>query len=267
MHIVFHGEDAVALAKSFELDASLDAPIMTIQDDFSFGPIFEMFSSEEMAIRESWWMQLFPETSAPANFLQQLEQIKEELGKDDAEKLWIWVAPNNRDVAGYYALVAYLKEMASRIEVIFLNNLPFINEKGSIFYPDFLSEISAPEFIKAKKLVRPISPTEIELDPDEWNRLCKEEKNIRTYEGGKKLIARADDFYDSKIKESINLQWQKATKIIQAIQAKCKMKQNESFILSRIYKLIEEEVVESKGDISNKKEWEFKKAEASGKSE
>lgn len=267
MHIVFHGDDAVALAKSFELDATLESPIITIQDDFSLGPIFETFSLEEIANRESWWMQLFPEAAAPENFLQQLEQIKEQLEKEDAAKLWIWVAPNNRDVSGYYALVAHLLECASKMEVIFLNNLPFINEKGSIFYPDFLSEIPPAEFIKAKKLVRLISPTEIELDPDEWNRLCKEGKNIRTYEGGKKLIAHNDDFYDSKIKECIQGQWQKATKILQLIQTKCKMKQNESFILSRIYKMVDEELIESRGDFSNKKEWEFKKMETSGKSE
>ena len=69
-----------------------------------------------------------------------------------------------------------------------LNNLPFINEKGNVFYPVSLSEIPAREFVKARKLARPVSAAEFETDPDEWTRLASENKNLRVLEGGKKII-------------------------------------------------------------------------------
>ena len=41
-------------------------------------------------------------------------------------------------------------------------NLPFINEKGNVFYPISLAEIPAREFVKAKRLARPVSTAEFE---------------------------------------------------------------------------------------------------------
>ena len=44
--------------------------------------------------------------------------------------------------------------------------------KGQFFYPNNLFEIQPKEFLKAKKLARPISLSEFETDPDEWKKLC-----------------------------------------------------------------------------------------------
>ena len=37
-----------------------------------------------------------------------------------------------------------------------------------------LQEIQPKEFLKAKKLARPITLSEFEVDPDEWKKLCDE---------------------------------------------------------------------------------------------
>ena len=67
------------------------------------------------------------------------------------------MAPNQHDVCGYYWLMNQLKEFEGRIYILSLNNLPFINDKGTIFYPRDLFEIPPKEFIKAKKLARPVT--------------------------------------------------------------------------------------------------------------
>lgn len=68
---------------------------------------------------------------------------------------------------------------------MYLNNLPFINEKGSIFYPDHIGNIPPRELVKAKKLARQVTVSEFEIDPDEWTRLQNEEKDVRILEGVK----------------------------------------------------------------------------------
>jgi len=47
--------------------------------------------------------------------------------------------------------------------VLYFNNLPFINEKGQIFYPTVLHEILPKEFLKAKKLNRKVTLSEFEV--------------------------------------------------------------------------------------------------------
>ena len=67
-----------------------------------------------------------------------------------------------------------------------LNNLPFLNDKGQLFYPTYLNEIQPKEFLKAKKLARPITLSEFEIDPDEyrlhkatiWHVVASSETNV-----------------------------------------------------------------------------------------
>ncbi|MFX9061550.1 DUF1835 domain-containing protein, partial [Acinetobacter baumannii] len=93
--------------------------------------------------------------------------------EEDADiEVWVWMGQNAHDVCGYYWVISQFKDFAGRIHVLYLNNLPFFNEKGNIFYPTHLHEIQPKEFIKAKKLARPISLSEFEVDPDEWKKIC-----------------------------------------------------------------------------------------------
>ena len=73
------------------------------------------------------------------------------------KKSWIWTAPNQHDVSGYYWLMSQLKEFEGSVYILSLNNLPFINEKGHIFYPKIYLKFQPREFLKAKKLARPVT--------------------------------------------------------------------------------------------------------------
>ena len=84
-----------------------------------------------------------------------------------------------------------------------MNNLPFINDKGQIFYPSWLNEIQPSEFLKAKKLARPVTLSEFEIDPDEWKKLCDENAMVRILEGGKKIAGKEETFYDSEILKNL----------------------------------------------------------------
>ena len=64
-------------------------------------------------------------------------------------------------------------------------------------------EIQPKELLKAKKLARPITMSEFEVDPDEWKKLCAENATVRILEGGKKIVSREETFYDSEIMKNL----------------------------------------------------------------
>jgi hypothetical protein len=137
--------------------------------------------------------------------------------------------------------------------VLYFNNLPFINEKGQIFYPTVLHEIQPKEFLKAKKLNRKVTLSEFEVDPDEWKKLCTENAIVRILEGGKKIVSKNEDFYDKDILSGLSNEWQKGNRAMQSILGKMKVKTGDVFLLWRMKKLAEEEKIEINGDTS--KSW------------
>jgi hypothetical protein len=192
IHIVFQEADVAPLLKSFELDETLKGEIMQVKDDYAVGPLLNIYEAAGIEARRKWW----EEVSAGTGYFTKIETrevddakmlsgLIEKLKEDEEEVVWIWAAQNQHDVSGYYWLMSQLKEFQGRVFILYLNNLPFINEKGHIFYPANLFEIQPKEFIKAKKLARPVTLSEFEVDPDEWTKLCTENKGVRILEGGK----------------------------------------------------------------------------------
>ena len=265
MHIVFHREDANTLARSFELDHSFSQELIVIPDDYSLGPINEIDSNEGYRHRQEWWGKVRGEVSADQENSGTetgailIKSIKERLDSDDEEVVWIWVAANKKDVCGYYWLISQMNIYESRIFVLHLNNLPFINEKGGIFYPEYLYQIPPKEFLKAKKLARPVTPSEFEIDGDEWLKLGNENKTVRILDGAKKLSQHNADFFDASLMSFIPSDYQKVGKIIYQYLSKSKIIVDEDFVFWRIRSLVEDQSIEAQGDMKNKKDLEVKK--------
>src|ERR1700730_5004068 len=182
IHIVFQPADADILKKSFELDPSMQGDVVVIADDYAVGPLKDVYSAESIEIRKQWWREVLAggdydglvDSDAAPDDTATLAALTERLRNEPEETVWIWAAQNKHDVSGYYWLMSQLKDFQGRGFILYLNNLPFINEKGNIFYPEWLEVIPPREFIKAKRLARPITLSEFEVDPDEWTRICNE---------------------------------------------------------------------------------------------
>ena len=262
IHIVFEPSGAEVLAKSMELDESLQGEVFVIKDDYAVGPLENLDTPEGWQARRDWWKMLL-ENSAYTDSLSMvddkltLKQIKDKL--TDGEEAWIWAAQNQHDVCGYYWLMSQLPEFQGKVQILYLNNLPFINEKGNIFYPTNLYEIQPKEFLKAMKLARPITPAEFEIDPDEWKKLCDENAVVRLLEGGKKIISSEATFYDKDIMANVTKAWQKASRVITVTLNKMKIKTGDVFLAWRIQELGKAETIELQGDITKGwKEFEIK---------
>lgn len=253
LHIVFQQADIDVLKKAIELDETLAGDILQIKDDYAVGPLGNIYEAEGYQSRRDWWKMLL-EFSPYADSLDIVDDkltvhnLLKLLDEDAALQVWIWMGQNQHDVCGYYWLMSQLKNYQGRIFVLYLNNLPFINEKGSLFYPTALHEIQPKEFLKAKKLARPITLSEFEVDPDEWKKLCNENAGVRLLEGGKKIISKEENFYDTDILSVITAEPQKLNKIFTQLFGKMKIKTGDVFLAWRIRKLIEEGILTAEGD-------------------
>ena len=265
IHIVFQEADVPALQKSFELDESMRGDVFEIKDEFAVGPIRDIYQPESVEARKQWWREILAggdyDGLVDDGHVDDQKTVREliaRLNEDQSEIVWIWAAQNKHDVSGYYWLISQLKDFHGRIFLLYLNNLPFINEKGNIFYPTHLSEIAPREFVKAKKLARPVTLSEFEIDPDEWARLQTEDKGVRILEGGKKLVQYDYDFYDKDLQKFISSDWQKASKLINTYLHKATHKTGDAFLLWRLKQIIATGDLDVQGEIKNMKDFEVK---------
>lgn len=266
IHVVFNESAVEVLEKSFEIDDNILGDIVEIKDDFSVGSILDLSTPEGWQMRKTFWNSI-----ATDNADEDVEQvavmsqdkltvhhINKLLTDKEDTNLWIWIGQNERDVCGYYWLLSQLKEQAGKLHVLHLNNLPFINEKGSIFYPVNIAEILPKELIKARRLYRQVSMAEIELDGDEWKKLCSDIANIRSLEGAKKIISRPDNFYDKDIVKLIGNDTFKTHRLIAHLSTKLKINKPELFWIWRLKHLAECNVLIANGDWSKLKDMSFK---------
>ncbi|MBL7739382.1 MAG: DUF1835 domain-containing protein [Chitinophagaceae bacterium] len=256
IHIVFNESEIDLMKQVLELDETLAGDVLQIKDDFAVGPLADIDTEEGWQARVEWWRSLlqgspYKETLA-GSFDDRLtvKEIKDRLNASPDEQVWIWMGQNQHDVCGYYWLLSQFKDYAGRIMSLYMNNLPFINEKGQIFYPSWLHEIQPKEFLKAKKLARPVTTSEFEVDPDEWKKICDENAVVRILEGGKKIASKDETFYDNEIVKNVTQEWQKATRVLTNTLHRMKIKTGDVFIMWRLKALIAGGKVEPMGDVS-----------------
>jgi hypothetical protein len=267
IHIVFQSKDVDALKKSFDMETSLQGDIIQIADDYAVGPLADLSTKEGREARKQWWREILAggdydgivDNASSAGDDATVTALKDRLAGDAQELVWIWAAQNKHDVSGYYWLMSQLKDFQGRAFILYLNNLPFINEKGNIFYPVNLSEIPPREFLKARKLARPITLSEFEIDPDEWGRLANEtDKGVRILEGGKKLSQHPYTYFDEELKKFITGDWIKASKLIHQFLSKAKQTTGDAYLLWRLKQLIAAGELDAQGELKSMKDFEIK---------
>ncbi|QES89400.1 DUF1835 domain-containing protein [Rhizosphaericola mali] len=242
IHIVFEPSGAEVLKKSITLDESLDGEILVIKDDFAAGPVANIYDAEGFQARKAWWQSVL-EFSPYTDQLDIVDdkmtvhQLKKKL-EETEENVWIWMGQNPHDVCGYYWLISQLADYQGKIQVIYLNNLPFINEIGGIFYPQYLHEIQPKEFLKAKRLARPVTLSEFELDPDEWRKICREDEMVRILEGGKKIASKDVSFFDKDILDALGEKTVKLPRLLSSLLPKMSIKTGDAFLVWRIRELV-----------------------------
>src|SRR5438477_3114491 len=130
IHIVFQQSDIDTLKKAIDLDETLQGEIIQVEDEFAVGPIADIYETEGYQLRRDWWKKVLENSP----YTEQINIVDDKLAvhklieklQDASQQVWIWVAPNQHDVCGYYWLVSQLKEFEGKVYILSLNNLPFI---------------------------------------------------------------------------------------------------------------------------------------------
>ncbi len=256
LHIVFQQADVDVIKKAMELDASLQGEVFEIKDEWGVGPLAAIDTEEGWQLRQDWWREVLKdspygtETVGTFDDRETVKSIKQRLNENESEEVWIWMGQNQHDVTGYFWLMPQLREYQGRLMILYLNNLPFINEKGQLFYPWGVHEILPKEAVKAKRLARAITLSEFEVDPDEWKKISDENAIVRILEGGKKIVGKESSFYDSEILKNITGDWQKAWRVLSNTLHRMKIKTGDVFIMWRLRELINEGKIDVTGEVS-----------------
>jgi hypothetical protein len=269
IHVVFNETDVEVLKQAIALDETLAGDVLLVRDDYAVGPLNDIHTPEGREARKSWWSEVLAGTDRLASLEEGLvddeavvSDILKRMEDDPEETVWVWMAQNKHDVCGYYWLLVGLKELMGRVHVLYLNNLPFINEKGQLFYPQWLSQIRPSEFMKAKRLARPVTMGEFEVDTDEWSKLCAMPDGVRLLEGGKKLVTKGLDFYDEELSRHVTPDWQKANKVINHFLNKSKETTGDAYLLWRLKTLVSSGGVDVQGELRGIRDFEVKKSPA-----
>lgn len=254
IHIVFNESEIELMQKVGELEPTLAGDVWQIRDDFAVGPLAALDTEEGWAARNAWWKELLENSPYDAAIASEIDdrktvqQLIDRLTENPDEQIWIWMGQNQHDVCGYYWLMPQLRAFQGRVMILYMNNLPFINEKGQLFYPSWLHEIQPKELIKARILCRPITLSEFEVDPDEWKKLVEENATVRMLEGGKKIAGKGEDFYDAELLKNVTADWQKATRVLTNTLNRMKIKTGDVFLMWRMKELIKNGRLEVTGD-------------------
>ena len=260
-HFVVGDEAAKPLIEAVATEPSMEGEVIVLRDLLHIGPLQKSEGQSFSELRSAWWQNVAPNDKAPIQVddMERVLEVSSQMFKDEDVRAWIWMAPWPADVSAYHWLIKYLSKHAGRFFLVNIANLPFLNEAGKVYYPKNISEILPKELIKARKLARPVTPAEVEVDGDEWNKLVAEDSGIRTHEGGKKLTARDDNFYDAQLISFCSQQFQKAAKIIQAALTKFNIPTGDLYLSWRLRRLASDGLLLLKGDVTKTfRDWEVK---------
>lgn len=235
--------------------------VVVMKDILHVGPLLRGEGQSFSALRSEWWQQVAPEAKSPIEVtdLERLLEVSNELYKDKDAVAWFWMAPWPADVCVYHWMLPYLGKHTGRFLLLNLANLPFLNDAGKVFYPKNISELLPRELIKARKLARPVTAAELEMDGDAWQKLVAENAGIRTLEGGKKLRSQAENFYDGQLVSALSLQPQKASRALHQAMSKHTLPTGDAFLAWRLRAMAEAGLIELLGDAGRPyKEWEVR---------
>ncbi len=263
VHLICGAEAGRRLTDAVGAEESLSGPVFTLLDRLHHGPLQRAEGTSFAQLRTAYWNALdgTPESDSekvpPA--AQDEEKVLEAfnlLQKYPAAQVWFWMAPHAADVTAYYFLLRYLHKHTGRFFLLHIAGLPFLNEEGKVFFPQSFGELSQREFLKARRLARPVSPAEAELDREVWPQIAAPESAYRILEGGKKLRTLPADAFDKAILETLGTDFTKASRLLQNL-AKQKLPTEEPALRFRIQQLAAGGALQLKGDPTRPtREWE-----------
>lgn len=251
VHILFDPDAAIALQQAFDIDPTLRDEILVLEDDYRYGPIITIPDAWET--RNVWLKtHLFPQQEEGNSAIFQegklRRQLRERMETDDQLHVWIWMTNHLREVCGYFSLLPWISEFDQRVELIYLHNLPFLNEKYQLFFPEKLSSIPAREYPKAKRLATPLSSEEMMADNEEWQKLQAQNSLLRGTSGERKCKDMAVDSYDDQLMKCCTPDWIRLTRLLNVFRQQSGIDIQDAFWIWRLQQLAANGLIQVQGE-------------------
>ncbi len=260
IHIIAGDEAAKNLEAAFLLDENLRGEVLILKDILGIGPIEMDEAANHDEVRTEFWKMIGPHhiehlAQDQHNVLQLIDKaIAEE------EPVCFWMAPCVTDVCVYFWLLPFFKKQTDMLHTINIIGLPFLNEKGQLFYPKNFSEVVPTEFLKTKRLLKKVTVAEYEVEGDEWSKLQSDATWVRIYEGGKKITSKDLIYFDSLLTGSLTPEFQKGSKVVNEAIKKSTQTISNLFLEWRLRELVINQVIVVNGDVEKAvKDFEVKK--------
>ena len=251
-HVVVGDMAAQPLLEAINTEPSMAGEVLVLRDILHVGPIKKAQGQSFSQLRTEFWKEVINDEKqeVAVNDLEHLLAITTKLNNDADDVVWLWMAPWPADVCAYYWMLNYMSRHLDRFYVLNLGGLPFLDEEGKVYYPKNISEILPKELIKARRLARPVTPAELEVDGEEWLNMTAENAGMRLLEGGKKLYTRDESYFDEKLTSFCSHQFQKAQRIVNQAISKLNVPTGDVYLGWRLRKLVQNETLVADGDTS-----------------
>jgi hypothetical protein len=249
-HFVVGDLAAAPLMEAVKMENSLEGEVAVWKDILHVGPLKKEEGQSFSELRSAYWNGIVPneKTAVQVDDMERLLAISAAMFKDESVEAWFWMAPAPADVCAYYCMLPYLSKHKGRFNIVNIAGLPFLDENGKVFYPRNLSHILPKELVKARKLSRQVTLSEMELDVDEWKKLVEENAPLRVHEAGKKIKSVSEDHYDQQLLSFCSQQFQKASKIVRQALSKYNIPTGDLWLGWRLKKLATEGKLLLQGD-------------------
>lgn len=249
-HFVVGDMAAEPLRQAIADNAGLEGEVIVLKDILHVGPLKKEEGQSFSDLRSAFWQEINKHEKVPVKVddMERLLAVSAEMYKDDEVQAWFWIAPWPADVCAYYWALPYLSKHMGRFFIVNIANLPFLDENGKLYYPKNISQILPRELVKARKLARPVTPSEMEIDSDEWQKLVEENAAVRTHEGGKKIASQTEDIFDASLLSFCSQQFQKASKIVRQAITKFNIPTGDVWLAWRLRQLAIEGKIVVQGD-------------------
>jgi hypothetical protein len=251
-HIVTGDVAATPLKEAITMEPSMEGEIVVIKDVLSVGPIKKEEGQTFSEMRTAFWQEVVNNEKHPVQVddMERLLQTSVELAKNEDAKVWLWVAPWPADMCTYLWTLKYLGKYPGRFFVVNIAGLPFLDDNGKVFFPKSIGELQPKEIVKARKLARPVTPGELEVDGEEWRKLVAENSGVRIHEGGKRITSKDADHYDNQLFSFASQQYQKASKIVGQALSKFNLPTGDVYLGWRLRQLAAADKLNLQGDVS-----------------
>jgi len=251
-HFVVGDAAAGPLQEAILTGPSMAGEVVVLRDVLNVGPLQKAEGQTFSELRSAFWQEVINNDRHPVavDDMERILEVSKAMYNDDSVTAWFWMATIPADVCAYHWLLPYLSKHAGRFYLINIAGLPFLDENGKVFYPKSFSQALPRELIKARRLARPVTPAEVEVDTEEWNKMVAADSGIRTAEGGKKLAAREETFYDNTLLSFCSQQYQKAAKVITQALTKYGIPTGDLYLGWRLRKMAEAGRLQLQGDVT-----------------